>query len=217
MLAQAVIFDLDGTLLDSLADIGESMNLALASMGLPVHPLDAYRAFVGDGVAMLARRALPEHCRNEKDVAGAVARMREIYQGRCTQNTRPYRGIPALLDELEARATRKAVLSNKPHDLTVALVGSVLGAWRFEPVFGERPSVPRKPDPCGALEIAARLALDPSRILYVGDTAIDIATARAARMVAVGAAWGFRSEAELLAAGASAIVRRPLEVLEYLH
>lgn len=217
MLAEAVIFDLDGTLLDSLADIGESMNQVLSQMGLAAHDVSAYRAFVGDGVTMLARRALPADRRDEETVRAAVASMRDVYRGRLTSKTQPYDGIPELLDGLTDRAIPMAVLSNKPHDLTVSLVDSLLGAWRFDPVFGERPAVSKKPDPAGALEIAARLKIEPARILYVGDTPIDIQTARAAGIPAVGAAWGFRSEAELAAAGATSIVGAPIDVLRYVR
>ena len=148
----AVIFDLDGTLLDSLADIGESMNLVLSAMGLPQHELAAYRAIVGDGVSVLAERALPPGRRDEPTVAAAVAAMRDVYRSRLTNKTRPYDGIPELLDRLSERAVRMAVLSNKPHDLTISLVESLLAQWSFDPVFGERPAVAKKPDPAGAKE-----------------------------------------------------------------
>ncbi len=217
MRAEAVIFDLDGTLLDSLADIGESMNEVLSAMGLAGHDLGAYRGFVGDGVTMLARRALPPDRRDEATVRAAVSRMRDVYRGRLTSKTRPYDGIPELLDSLTQKAIPMAVLSNKPHDLTVSLVDALLGAWSFGPVFGERASVSKKPDPAGALEIAGRLGLEPARILYVGDTPIDIETARAAGIPAVGAAWGFRSENELVAAGATSIARAPIDVLRYVR
>jgi len=217
MKTKAVIFDLDGTLLDSLADIAESMNLVLSGMGFATHAVSAYRQFVGDGVSILARRALPADHGDEATVGSAVASMREIYRGRLTNKTRPYEGIPDLLDRLEEQGIRMAVLSNKPHDLTVSLVDSLLGAWPFDPVLGERPEVSKKPDPAGALEIASRLGLEASGILYVGDTPIDIATARAAGMPSVGAAWGFRTDSELAAAGATAIARAPVDVLQFVQ
>jgi len=165
---------------------------------------------------MLARRALPPDRRDADTVSACVTRMREVYGRRAASKTRPYEGIPALLDALDTRGIAKAVLSNKPHDLTVELVAGLLGRWNFAAVFGERPGVPRKPDPAGALEVAARLELAPAAIVYVGDTPTDIATARAAGMRAVGAAWGFRSEAELREAGADQIARHPADVLSSL-
>lgn len=216
MKIRAVLFDLDGTLLDSLDDIGESMNLVLSGMGLATHALGEYRGFVGDGIAMLALRSLPAGRRDEAMVADCVARMRGVYAGRATQKTRPYEGIPQLLDLLDAKRVALAVLSNKPHQLTVDLVEKLLPRWSFAAVFGERAGVPRKPDPAGALEIAELLRFAPSSILYVGDTPTDLATARAAGMPAIGAAWGFRSEAQLVAAGATAIARSPADLASYL-
>jgi phosphoglycolate phosphatase len=193
------------------------MNVVLLEQGFAPHSLSDYRGFVGDGVTMLARRALPPGRRDEATVAACVARMREVYAPRVADQTVPYDGIPALLDSLELRGVAMAVLSNKPDDLTTALVARLLGRWRFAVVFGERTGVPRKPDPAGAFEAAGRLGLDPSAIVYVGDTPTDMATARAAGMLAVGVTWGFRDEAELRDAGADAIVHRPSEILDHLE
>lgn len=213
---EAVLFDLDGTLVDSLEDIGEAMNSVLQGMGLAGHTLGDYRAFVGDGSTMLVRRALPEARRDDATVAEGLDRFREVYTGRATLRTRPYDGIAELLDDLASRGIPMAVLSNKLHDLTVRLVEELLGRWRFVVVFGERPGVPRKPDPTSALEVASRLGLAPAAILYVGDTPTDLATARAAGMPAVAAAWGFRSVEELRAAGAERVAWRPSDVLAVL-
>jgi phosphoglycolate phosphatase len=225
---RAVIFDLDGTLLDSLADIAESVNTVLAEHGLATHPLPAYRSFVGDGMTMLIRRVgdgmtmlirrvVPDRLRDDDStVAAFVKRLKEVYGGRSDRLTKPYDGIAGLLDALEGQGIAMAVLSNKPHELTVGLVGRLLGAWKFSPVYGERPPVPRKPDPSAALAIASELGLAPQDILYVGDTPTDIATARAAGMPALAAAWGFRSEAELRAAGATRIAHHPSDVLAHL-
>lgn len=215
MSCRALIFDLDGTLLDSLADIGESMNFVLKEMGLAEHTLSDYRTFVGDGMGMLARRALPPGRRGEADVSACVERMKAVYSARSTRKTRPYEGVEALLDAVEAAGIPKAVLSNKPHPLTVGLVKALLGRWKFAAVLGERPGVPRKPDPAGALEIAAALALAPADMLYVGDTPTDMATALAAGMPSAGVTWGFRSEVELRRAGAVHLARRPSDLLEH--
>lgn len=214
MPCRALIFDLDGTLLDSLADIGESVNFVLQEMGLATFSLSEYRTFVGDGMAMLARRVLPPGRRGEGDVSAVVARLKVVYSARATSKTRPYDGIAELLDAVEAAGLPQAVLSNKPHPLTVDLVRDLLGKWKFAAVLGERPGIPRKPDPAGALEIAAALSLPPAEILYVGDTPTDMATALAAGMPSVGVTWGFRSELELREAGAVHIARRPSDLLE---
>lgn len=213
---RAVLFDLDGTLLDSLADIAESMNIVLQERGLAGHPSDSYRAFVGDGVTKLVERALPPERRGRGEIAACVDRMREVYGKRCSDRTRPYDGIAELLDALVERGLLLAVLSNKPHDLTVRLVSGLLSRWSFAFVFGERPGVPRKPDPTSAREVAALLGVEPRDCLYVGDTPTDMATANAAGMPSVGACWGFRDAEELRNAGAGALASNPTDVLDRL-
>lgn len=212
----AVLFDLDGTLLDTLRDIAESMNAALESLGAPPVGTDAYRRHVGDGVMVLAERVLPPDRQDSATVARCVAAMREIYSSRLTRCTAPYPGIPDLLDVLTERSVPMGVLSNKPHKMTTALVEQLLARWRFDVVFGERPGVPRKPDPSAALEAARALGSDPGQILYLGDTGTDMETATRAGMFAVGALWGFRDRAELEASGAAALVDEPGQVVELL-
>lgn len=213
---RAVVFDLDGTLLDSLEDLADSMNQVLTREGLPVHPVDAFRYFVGDGMEMLVRRALPPDRVDPPTVARTLAAMRAEYDRRCADKTRPYPGIPELLDALTRRAVPFAVFSNKPHDAAVDLVGRLLGRWRFAAVLGARPGFPAKPDPAGALETAALLGVAPAQCLYLGDTGTDMRTARAAGMWAVGALWGFRSDAELREAGALTLAAAPADVLGLL-
>jgi phosphoglycolate phosphatase len=207
---RGVIFDLDGTLLDSLADIGTAMNDALARHGLPPHPLSAYLQLVGEGIENLARRAAGEAA---VDVAALVATYRAAYAVRLEQKTRPYAGIPELLDALAHRGLSLAVLSNKREDFTVELVKRQLNRWRFAAVRGERQGVPRKPDPKAALELAAELGLAPVEIAFVGDTAVDMKTAVAAGMLPVGVLWGFRGREELKGAGARHLFTAPAEVL----
>lgn len=214
---QAVIFDVDGTLLDSLEDLADSMDVVLRQNDFPVHSLDRYKYFVGNGMENLVRRARPEERRGDEAlVAECFDRMREEYAERWNAKTRPYEGIPELLDALAGLNVRMSVLSNKPHDFTRKVVGELLGRWRFDYVFGERLSVPRKPDPAAALEIAGLSGISPGRFLYLGDTATDMRTATAAGMFAVGALWGFRMADELLSAGAMALIRNPLELLPLL-
>jgi phosphoglycolate phosphatase len=215
-LYDAVLFDLDGTLLDSLEDLADSMNEVLRRAGFPVHPVAAYRYFVGDGMEALVRRAVPAGQADETAVGACHAAMREEYGRRYAVKTRPYPGIPELLDGLAARGVRAAVFTNKPHDAAVRMVAELLGRWRFEEVLGIRPDVPRKPDPFGALEVARRMGLDAGRFLYLGDTSTDMLTARAAGMRAVGALWGFRTRDELEAAGAEVLIETPPELLGQL-
>jgi phosphoglycolate phosphatase len=218
MTLRAALFDLDGTLLDTLEDIGRSANEALREGGFPPHPVDAYRHFIGEGVAVLFERALPaEASRDPEAVARCVAAFGRIYDAGWDVATRPYPGVADLLDALHARSIPVGVLSNKPDVFTRKCVDRFLSAWPLSPVFGHREGVPRKPDPAGAIEAAAAMGVAPAEVLYLGDTSVDMLTATRAGMFAVGAAWGFRSVEELEAHGARAIVRHPAEVLALLE
>jgi len=212
----AIIFDLDGTLLDTWRDIGEAANGVLASHAFPTHPLPAYRNFIGEGVTQLFRYTLPpEHCTAELlEVCGRE--FREVYEAHWNVHTVAYPGVDALLEQLDTRAIRMAVLSNKPHRFTEKCVETLLGGHRWELVLGQREGVPRKPHPAGALEIAQRLGLPPAQFLYLGDTGIDMQTATAAGMLAAGALWGFRPREELLQHGAALLVERPESLLDVL-
>jgi phosphoglycolate phosphatase len=213
---QAVLFDLDGTLLDTLDDIADSANLVLRQLGFPEYAVEAYKYFIGDGMEVLARRVLPtEHC-DEAMIRRYAAGMRKEYGRLWAVKTRPYPGIPELLDALRTRGTRTAVLSNKPDQFTKLCVGRLLADWPFEAVVGQREGVPKKPDPAGALAIARQLGIPSSDILYLGDTNTDMQTAVAARMYPVGALWGFRTADELLTNGANALIAQPLELLQLL-
>ncbi|MGC9196628.1 MAG: HAD family hydrolase [Syntrophobacteraceae bacterium] len=214
---KAILFDIDGTLLDTLEDLADSTNSALARMGFAPHELKAYRYFVGDGMENLVRRALPEPVGNDPGkVCDCLELLLRHYEVGGTAKTRPYPGIPELLDALSARGLKMAVLSNKLHKFAVKMIEEFLPAWRFEPVFGERPSVPRKPDPTSALEIARKLGIEPADFLYLGDTATDMKTAKAAGMFPVGVLWGFRDAGELLENGAEKLLSSPRELLELL-
>ncbi|MCY3020525.1 MAG: HAD family hydrolase [Planctomycetota bacterium] len=213
---KAVLFDLDGTLLDTLEDLADSTNAVLARHGLPVHAMSAYKYFVGDGVESLCRRTLPADRLDAAFVAQCVAAVREEYGRRWHAKTHFYAGVPELLDALVARGVKMAVLSNKPDDLTKLTVQHFLPRWRFDAVCGARPGRGRKPDPAAAVEIAAQLAVPPAEFLYLGDTDTDMQTALAAGMYPLGALWGFRPAEELIASGAKALLAGPLDLLKYL-
>ena len=212
---KAVIFDLDGTLLDTLADIADSMNEALTLMDCPPHPFDAYRHFVGDGMEMLVRRVLPRE--DEAMVSRCMTLMKQCYGKGWNRKTKPYDGIVPLLDELGARGITLCVLSNKPHEFTVKSVAEYLGLERFERVVGVSTETPRKPDPTGLERILAELSLTADEILYVGDTNTDMITATTVGAFAVGVDWGFRPRAELESNGADAILEHPLGLLNLLE
>ncbi|MBN1669852.1 MAG: HAD family hydrolase [Kiritimatiellae bacterium] len=217
MKAEAVLFDLDGTLLDTIGDLAVSMNNVLRGLGFPTHAVEAYKRFVGDGVVNLAKRVLPDAQRSDEElVARCVAAMRVEYAAHWADTTRPYPGVPELLNELTRRHVPKAVLSNKPHESTVRCVAGLLAEWEFDTVLGQQPGVPCKPDPTGAQRVAAQLGIAPARFLYLGDTGTDMRTACAAGMHALGALWGFRTADELRRHGAKRLMTRPTDLLDLL-
>jgi phosphoglycolate phosphatase len=210
---RAVLFDLDGTLLDTLEDIAGAANEVLVGLGCPAHPPEAYRRFIGDGVAVLFQRALPPDRAEPGLIDRCVEGFPEAYGKSWKVSTRPYEGIPELLDALTTRGLALSVLSNKPDDFTRLAAAEYLARWPFRAVVGQRQGVPRKPDPAGAVEIARRLEIPVEQFLYVGDTAVDMETARRAEMCPVGVAWGFRPVEELRTGGARAIIERPADLL----
>ncbi len=213
---KAVIFDLDGTLLNSLEDIADSMNTVLESFGLPTHDLNEYNFFVGKGIKVLVEQALPESERHPEQIEQCLTVMQRVYGQHCMDKTQPYNGIPELLTALADRGIRKAILSNKPHESTKIVVKALLSEWTFEQVVGVSAETPRKPDIKGVTRIISDLELDPDHNLYVGDTNVDMQTAVNANLMPVGALWGFRSKAELLANGAKALLNHPSELLKLL-
>jgi phosphoglycolate phosphatase len=212
----AVLFDLDGTLLDTLEDIADSANAVLAPLGLPTHPLAAYKLFVGEGVRRLFERALPQDQRDAAIVALCAENFNDEYGRRWNANSRPYDGILPLLVQLTAKRLPLAILSNKPQAFTEQCVNHFFPSGTFTIVLGQRAGIPPKPDPAGAIEIARGLSLPPGTIAYLGDSNIDMQTAVRAGMHPIGAAWGFRSREELLASGAAAVIEGPAELLKHL-
>jgi phosphoglycolate phosphatase len=213
---KALLFDLDGTLLDALEDVGNAVNRVLAKRGFPTHNLDAYRYFIGDGATMLVTRALPEENRNDDTICACLEAFREDYGRSWNGKTRAYDGVPEMLDALTAHGLKMAVLSNKHDDFTKQCVTELLPHWTFDVVLGQRDGVPPKPDPTSALHVAQRMNLVPGDFLYLGDSAVDMKTAVTSGMFPVGALWGFRSAKELKEGGARILIKRPLEILNVL-
>ncbi len=193
------------------------MNTALARLGLPPHPTDAYRYFVGDGAINLTERVLPKDSITDEMVDKCLALMLKEYNRCWSNNTKPYPGIRQMLSAMEKIGLPKAILSNKADDFTQIIVNSLLSDFSFQVVRGLLPSAKRKPDPTSALQIADELKIPPSRFLYLGDTKTDMQTAIAAGMYPVGALWGFREADELLQNGAKKLVKTPADVLKLLN
>lgn len=214
---KAVIFDLDGTLLDTIEDLTESMNRALSIMGYPGRTIEECKQLVGDGIDVFVQRALPAEARNDSEIANRLKKlMKSEYQRRGELSTRPYDGIAELLDALTRGHIGLAILSNKPHDSTLRVTKKFFTKWAFQAILGARDNVPIKPDPAAALEIAHLLNFPPAEILYLGDTNTDMWTANAAGMYAVGALWGFRTAEELIGSGAKILIVKPQELLALL-
>jgi phosphoglycolate phosphatase len=211
---KAVVFDLDGTLLDTIDDLGNSMNTVLASMGYPLHTIPEYKYFIGKGLRNLVTSVLPPEARDEKTIEHCLDKMFQEYGGRWGEMTLPYPGITELLDELTSRGIRLAILSNKAHLITMKVFDKYLSRWTFDAVFGERPGIPRKPDPTVAFEIIEMMQIPAGEIVYLGDSGSDMETANSAGMYAVGALWGFRNAEELMEHGAKLMIQSPEELLK---
>jgi len=207
-----LIFDLDGTLVDSLQGISDSLNLALTASDLPTHPPSVVRGFIGNGARILIQRATPP------EASGALLdtvekAFKADYDSTWPTGTVVYDGIVDLLETLQARGYPLAVLSNKPHPFTEAMVSQMFPGIRFSSVLGQRPGIPHKPDPAGALEIARTLQRPPNHCAIIGDSTMDIETARNAGMRAVAVTWGFHDRERLMAAGADVMVDTPEELV----
>jgi phosphoglycolate phosphatase len=210
---KAIIFDLDGTLIDSIGDLADSMNTVLRSLGYPTHETESYKHMVGDGVRNLVERALTDAMADDAAIELCLERFKEEYTTRWAAKTHPYEGILDLLDELEVRKIKMAILSNKIDHFTKLTVSRYFPRNTFGYVMGSLPSLPKKPDPTGAFLIAQKFRIPPRQFLFLGDTNTDMMTAVAAGMFPVGALWGFRSEAELRESGAMEVLAHPSELL----
>ncbi len=207
---RAVVFDLDGTLVDSLADIRRVMNEALTIEGFSPFCMEDYRRSVGEGVERLVALLLGPEAAPEA-LTRVAQNFRRIYPQQLLVHTRPYPGIETLLEALSARSVPLAVLSNKPDEETRSIVHQLFPG-HFRAVVGQRSGRPRKPDPSPAFEVAAALDVDPGACFLVGDTPVDVHTALAAGMVPIGVSWGFRPVESLVALGAFPL-RGPMELL----
>ncbi len=213
---KAVIFDLDGTLLDTLEDIADSMNNVLERLGHPIHDVEAYKYFVGSGFRNLVMKTLPENFREDTYIDRGFSAVREEYANRWANKTKPYPGISEMLDAFSSKGVKMAVLSNKSDDFVKLMIKKFLPRWELDPIFGERQGIPKKPDPAGALEIADILGVKNDECLYLGDTGVDMRTASNAGMFAVGVLWGFRKADELLENGAEILISKPQEALDLI-
>ena len=214
MKIKAMIFDLDGTLLDTLQDIADSLNPALVAMGLKPHHVNEFLNFVGDGVFELVKRAVPKDYRDDWTVGKLVEGFRDNYKTFWSNRTVIYPGVSELLKELHARGIRTCVLSNKPDDFTCEMVDHYFHDHPFDFVMGHKKDFPAKPDPDSTLHILETLGVTKDQAAYIGDMHVDIETGINAGILPVGVSWGFQSAEKLREMGAKVIVDHPQELLE---
>jgi len=212
---KAIIFDLDGTLLDTLEDIAESANDVIRGFNAAPHPVDDYRYFVGNGLARLMERAMPDDAGSE-EIAESLKLFESRYEMRWHNKTRPYPGIMKMLEDLLHSGIKIAILSNKPDNFTQKCVHLFFPKISFQVITGKKDGSPPKPDPQSTRDIIDILGVSNDQVLFVGDSSVDIYTGRAAGITAIGVGWGFRTKNELEKAGADLVIDAPQELIEYV-
>ena len=210
---KAFIFDLDGTLVDSLADLATAVNRMLDDNGYPRVSIDMFPVHIGDGMKKLVERALPADKRDPENIERCAAEYLAHYERCWHDETRVYDGMVEAVSALRARGVRLGVISNKPHRFTVLCSEFFFPAGSFEIILGQREGTPRKPDPAGGVEIAQRMGIAPSECAYIGDSGVDMEFGKAVGMRRIGVLWGFRDREELVGAGAEALISQPSELL----
>lgn len=215
MKIKAVIFDLDGTLIDSIPDIADAANQMLANHDFPVHHPKCYIEWIGHGALRLIQQAVPGN-REESYLQELLDEYRKIHINNCTNKTRLYNGIDEVLNFLTAQNISISILTNKPHSITLKVVKHYLSAWKFDFVLGQLPEYPKKPNPDRAIEIAGKLNFNSQEMLFIGDSDTDIKTGIAADMIPIGVTWGYATELSIADAGASYIFSDPKELIQYL-
>jgi len=213
---KGVIFDLDGTLVDTLADIASGMNRALDKRGFPALPVENYRSKVGWGINRLAFLALPEAAREARTVDAVASDASAFYAEAPLVHSRPYPGVIELVTALRGRKLKTAIITNKPDAIAQRLIAGLFPPASFDIILGETPGRPRKPDPACVWELLVDLDLTPANIIFAGDSEVDIETALTSGCFPLGVSWGYRSRETILHAGAKRLIERPIDLLELL-
>ena len=213
---KAIIFDFDGTLIDSLEDIAVCMNQVLEELNLPSHKLEDYKYFVGGGISILVDNALHKDT-SDKVKEEVTNRFKVVYDQELHAKTRPYDGIYDLLDELKRLDFKIGILSNKPHEFTIEYAKNLFSKYEMKEVHGQKSHIAKKPDPIAAIQIAKSFEVPCEEVYFVGDTMVDMQTAVNAKMIGIGVLWGFRDEEELISNGATFVVKHPLDILEIVN
>ncbi|MBE6097883.1 MAG: HAD family hydrolase [Schwartzia sp.] len=212
MTYKAAVFDLDGTLINSLSDLTDSGNEVLEKYGRPKETEDAFRYFVGNGSKKLIERILPDL--DNDGIEKALAEYKEIYAKRLLNKTKPYDGITEMLEELKKRGIKIGVCTNKHMSAAEKILGKLFSEGTFDAYVGGRQGVPHKPDPANVFYVLEKLGVKPEETVYLGDTSVDMETAHNTGALAVGVTWGFRPEKELIESGAEILISHPMELFE---
>lgn len=212
---KGIIFDLDGTLVNSLEDIADAMNSVLQGLNFPTHSYDTYQYFIGSGLRNLVSKALPATVNNETEIDRCYHLMLSAYRTICTRKTKAYDGIFELLDELKSRNIKLSVFSNKADDLTKEITATLFPDY-FYPIMGLTTESLKKPNPFKTVEISKNFGLKAEEIIFIGDSDIDMQTATNANMCAVGVLWGYRPEEELISNGAKYVLNHPSDLIDIL-
>ena len=215
MKLKSVVFDMDGTLLDTLDIISRTNNRILQKHGFPAHTIEEYKGFVGDGMRMLLRRALPKEAPDDV-IPILLPEVLDLYHEEGVETIPPFEGIREMLSELVKRGVRISIFTNKEHRYALLNAETILGEFRFDAVLGERPGIPLKPAPDGLFEIAEITKVPLSQTVYVGDMKADILTAKNAGVTSVGCLWGFGRKEDLTALGADLLVSKPSEIINFV-
>ncbi len=216
MKEKAFIFDLDGTLIDSLTDIALCANKVLEEFKLPTHSIEDYKTFVGGGAEVLIENCTPKNS-SEELIQKVLEQFKIVYDQNLQGNTQPYDGVYELLERLKNQNCKLGVLSNKPHKFTLKYVEQFFSSYNISEAHGQKENVPKKPNPIGAINIAKAFDIAYEDIYFIGDSDVDMKTAKNAGMIAVGVRWGFRGVEELIENGADFIVDTPLDILNLLE
>ncbi|MCR4737360.1 MAG: HAD family hydrolase [Bacteroidales bacterium] len=212
-----IIFDLDGTLLNTLEDLADAANHILAAHGFPTHPVDAYRYFVGNGMTKLIERILPEGKKTPEFINPCLKEFLAYYTEHMHDKTTVYQGITEVLTQLQDRGVKLSVATNKVHEAVAPLMANLFPTIRWDALFGQRPGVPVKPDPAVVADILTATGCGVEDALYLGDSAVDMETAHRAGVRAVGVLWGYRPRTELENAGADIIIEKPEDLMKLVE
>jgi phosphoglycolate phosphatase len=212
---KTIIFDLDGTLIDSLEDIAFCMNQVLKELNLPIHKIEDYKYFVGGGISVLVDNSLKGYSMEIKEEV--TEKFKVVYDQKLHLKTKPYDGIYELLDELRNLNFNIGILSNKPHEFTISYANNLFSKYEIKEIHGQKKDIPKKPDPIAAINIAKSFDTPCEKVYFVGDTMVDMQTAKNANMIAIGVLWGFRDKEELNENGADFLVNHPLDILKIVN